>query len=179
MKNKILIYFLMIFLLMTSVLAFTEYENVGKNDFKSDTTSYFNSALGYEDIITYNKPVSSPRLSPLVSDLDGDGIKEIIVADGSQIKIYQNLSLDSVDAFDISSTITSFIVYNLSGNGNKIIVGGNSKLSILELNETISEVQSITTPKNNPIVNCFEDECFAVSYSTSNFSATSLNLFVF
>ena len=50
---------------------------------------------------TQNRPLTDGSGIPLVADLDGNGINEIIIIDSGTIKLYQNTSLTIVDNINI------------------------------------------------------------------------------
>ena len=108
MKKAKTIFFFFLLILIPAVLGLSHLTEL---DFLIGNT-WFNSQIPYTDepaVINY------PAQPPLIEDLDNDGINEIIILDGTTLKIFQNSTLDL-----IAST-------NLLGNHpyySNIIVGG-------------------------------------------------------
>jgi len=182
MKNKILLFLLLTILLSISVFAYTDYSDIGENDYKSDTTSFWNSALDSDDVIQYSRPLIDPQFTPLVSDLDGDGIKEIIVADGTQIKVYQNLSLDVIDAIDVISDVWRTKIFDINGDGNEdIIFLTKTTYGVLTYNGTLTlaDIQYYTPTSFNQIqdyLECFNNECFFLIKEGNPLKYTSFDI---
>lgn len=141
LKNmkRILIYAIMLLLFLPFVCA---YEQLGGNNsqFLIEGTGYYNDQLSETcgtDIVCTAKNLASPNVVPMVSDLDSDGINEIIAVDGVNIRLYQTSSLTILDAYSSSVTITSMYIYDIDGDSLKeIIVAGNNDMEIVQWNGT-------------------------------------------
>ena len=105
----------------------------------------FNSLLNPVDIDAQSQSVllTKGRKIPLISDLDGDGIAEIIVLDQETFEIYQNKTLDFVTAFNLDTAFderfSNILIFDIDGDGlSEIIVVAEKEkeLHILEFNGT-------------------------------------------
>lgn len=65
----------------------------------------FNTQLDEYD--TYTRAVSSPLYVPFVSDLDGDGEADIIVFDGTSMRLFKDETLDTVDSITLRNALYS------------------------------------------------------------------------
>jgi len=136
MKPVFVVFFL---LLVPLVCANTEYSVVGGND--SDFvlgTGFFNSAL--TDYDTYTRSITRVGGVPLVADLDGDGVNEIIVMDNNVIRLYQDKTLSIVDSFNTGgSGIPYYLVFDIDGDSLHEVIYSFSetgKIGIVEFNGT-------------------------------------------
>lgn len=134
--------FVVVFLVLVPlVFGNTEYSVVGGND--SDFVlglGFFNSALPSYD--TYTRSITRDSGVPLVSDLDGDGVNEIVVLDSNTVRLYHGKTLDIVDSLNVDSGFASnsfYGVFNIDGDSfNEIILVGrlNNTIAIFEYNGT-------------------------------------------
>ncbi len=146
MRLKLVLLVIAIFLLVSTVIAETDYTEVGDAD-----TSFirgngiFNSQLdpNTDVVITGTLVVSDPKKVPLISDLDNDGNFEIIILSGTSLSILQNKTLDVADTFSLNVTPTerfsNIIIFDIDGdNLNEIILVAEKKahLIILEYNNS-------------------------------------------
>ncbi len=97
--------------------------------FGSDGTSEggFGLFSGGLNIITGQIGITSDQFIPIVTDLDNDGINEIIVIDGTTLKVFQNLTVISIDSISTGFTFPTapFIVFDYDGDGSKeVLVAG-------------------------------------------------------
>tara|TARA_Y100000310_G_scaffold345798_1_gene470088 strand:- start:709 stop:3063 length:2355 start_codon:yes stop_codon:yes gene_type:complete len=132
--------------------AFVDYNQSGNppdlsNDFSGTYLrgqSKFNSGLDPDlGISTSTQIFSNPQKMPLVSDLDGDGIQEIIILNGQTFVILQNTTLGIVDSYALDSASTerysNVITFDIDGDGlTEIITVGEEEeeLWILEFNNS-------------------------------------------
>lgn len=150
MVVKQLILFLSLFILVIPFcFANTDYNETGNfNSYFQQGTGFFNNVeiQSSADYDTYTRTISTKRTNPLVSDLDGDGINEIIILDGSTFRLYHNKELDIVDAYTSSVTgLPFFITYDIDNDGYmEIILSSQSDyIRILEYNGTDFYQQSV------------------------------------
>lgn len=129
---------------MPRVSALTDYNQTGQGDkLYQNGRGIFNSNLDpLTDVTTFTKSVSSlARQTPLVTDLDNDGINEIIVLAGDTVTLYNNKELDIIATFDIGSPgrMSNIITYDIDGDGRReiiFIVEEDEELWILDYNGT-------------------------------------------
>ena len=141
------IFLFFIILLSISALGVNEYTRLGEDNFKQATglwnSGQTNDCLNTTGITCSSRALSSPEYVPLVADLDDDGANEIIVLDGTAIKLYENSDLDIVDTLVLSFTPVYMIAYDIDGdNYTEIIASGASSLVITEYNGTSFHNQS-------------------------------------
>jgi len=94
-KHKVSTFFLFFLVFTLSVFASWEYLN------KDDFITYYGFWASQIPISSNDKSISLPTQPPLVFDLDFDGIDDIIVLDGNEIKIFQNKTMDLVDSITL------------------------------------------------------------------------------
>lgn len=126
MNYKILIMpFVLSILLAVNVTATGNYSNFGGDDYTYELgRGLFNLNLDFSDTIPIIKNFDDLRLTPLVEDLDNDGINEIIVISDDTIFLYQNSELTFVDSYDLGSpqTYSNMIAYDIDGDGIKEVI---------------------------------------------------------
>jgi hypothetical protein len=115
--------FILIFLiLISSVMAIDYTYNEAGNSLITSTNA---------NIVYNTRLVGNGTQTPVIDDLDGDGINEIIVLDGDTFKIYQNTSLSVVSSVDLNIAyhttygdilISNFIISDIKNDGTKKIV---------------------------------------------------------
>jgi hypothetical protein len=116
-----------------------------------------------------SRTVGDIRGVPLVEDLDGDGIKEIIVLSGNSVQIYlTNLSIAAQYPLNLTATYSTFpYIYDIDNDNNKEVLMASSDggLWILEYNstnlnvQTYSKVSGFTTPVTMGIACSRTDKC--------------------
>jgi hypothetical protein len=115
--------FILIFLiLISSVMAIDYTYNDAGNSVITSTNA---------NIVYNTRLVSNGTQTPVIDDLDGDGLNEIIVLDGDTFKIYQNTTLSLVNSYDMNVNyhniygdvfLSNFIVSDIKNDGKKKIV---------------------------------------------------------
>lgn len=136
-KYPILVLF---FLIIFSLFVNADYSEIGYDDGKTynlDGVGFFNENLDFESDNIYSSVLQDSSFMPLISDLDNDGTKEIIVYDDRVLKIYQNKELDYITGFALPS------LYELSGYEY------NFEISQLE-NDTEKEIFVYPTSTTDP-----------------------------
>ena len=140
--NKLFLLFLMLFIIPI-VAANTNYNESGNFDINYQLgTGIFNLNLDpVADISVAVRTVTNPRNIPLVSDLDNDGINEIIVIDLPLIRLLEPVTLDTVAGFNTGKTerISNVITFDIDDDNltEIIFVFEESEiLSIFEFNGT-------------------------------------------
>ena len=144
MKLYIVYLMLLIFLIPSAISQETTYTKIGdtEGDFVRGV-GIFNTELGTSDT-TGNVVVSSnKKWHPLIADLDGDGDNEYVIIDGDEIRIFEDNTLDLVDAFGI--TIGSSVVdaerysnplaFDIDGDGKVEIIYVREKSAFLDIIE--------------------------------------------
>lgn len=165
MKKGILILILFFLLPLSSASIF--YNNTGGDNQFSLGTGIFASQIVAN---SYIKGIVGVSQIPIVTDLDNDGISEIIVLSGSTIKIYEDKMLNPIASYDLpvgyqSNLITFDVDADLK---REIIIASedNASINILSFNN------SILTLKNSInfgiYVNPYEDAEFIIGCRNSN-----------
>lgn len=129
-------------------------------------------------IITGSSNVIAQRYPPLVDDLDGDGINEIVFLDGNSLIILQNSTLDAVTSVTIGniSSYVHMILFDIDGDSNpNILIASNSSFiqsfsfngSIITKNMQVGLDGSIDSPSfigdGEVVIQCLDtDKCIAV-----------------
>jgi len=196
MKKLILFVFMLLFVIPIS-FGLTSYNNTGTEDQQYVTGfGVFNENLVGNTIIS--QAFSSLTNIPLVADLDGDGVNEIIIIDGSDILI-RDTNLLAIDGFTLGSgTFSNPIITDIDKDGfAEIIIGHEQEgnISILQFNGTdfIREAfllypLPLITGSNEIMINCGDGQgigeaitCLIVSASSPtgsgarNFSYAGFN----
>ena len=137
--NKLVLLLLFIFL-VPLVLADTSYNETGNFD------SYFQLGIGIFntdslETLTASKSITNQEQTPLVTDLDNDGVNEIIVLDSPTFLLFQTRDLNLINSFTLPANefYSNFITFDIDGNGftNVIIAMEESEIiQILEFNGT-------------------------------------------
>lgn len=146
-------------LISISAFAFKDYNETG------NLNGEFNLGTGFfnEQLTEYNtalRLITTPRQTPLISDLNEDGTNEIIVLDGSTFKIFQSKDLTSITAFSLStseveSPFSNFITYDIDDdNKTEIIIANNIEHSvyILQFNDSTHFGIDANISFNNPLI---------------------------
>lgn len=186
-----LIIILTLILIIPSAFSDIFYNETGTsdNDFIAGN-GLFNAQLTTDT--TTQRTLTDGRMHPIVSDLDGDGINEIIVLDGGNIRLFQDSSLDVVDSFLLSgSTFSNFVAFDIDDDDfTEIIVAelDSNRVNILEYNGTAIVSQITLTLETEiyeeAIIKCgATDNCLVlatsilgnfISVSAYNFSSTGI-----
>ncbi len=140
----VLVYIVMFLLIISISIAKTDYNESGNSDnFYQLGLAAFNENLNPIDVNAQTTTiiVSTGRKIPLISDLDGDGLTEVIILDGRNIEIYQNKSLSIVASFTLDTAtderFSNMITFDIDGDGLReiiIIAEQEEELHILEYN---------------------------------------------
>lgn len=150
-------------------LTFSEYEFLGERDYiRGD--GIFNKNI-VDDELTDSIIISNQAMIPLIDDLDNDGVNDIIIIDGSEIKIYY---LDEDLDFKISDTYSSpfaddyqYMILNdidEDGNNEIIVLDVDNHLAILNFNGSdISLVVNHTIDNGDiGVLNCDLGLCLLI-----------------
>ena len=105
---------------------------------------FFSSTTNYS---LQTRSITSPLQTPLIADLDGNGTNEIIVLDGSTIRLYHSRTLDIIDAVNLptSDTYSNMYIYDIDADSKKEILiarESNEKIDILDYNGSLFQVQN-------------------------------------
>lgn len=128
-------YFLIFCLCFSIVFADSTYENYGGDDglFASVTDTDFNEGNDDAGFVSTEYTPNALKM-PLVSDLNGDGVKEIIVFSKTDVYLYNAsmyqgvIDLNSITSFSTGNTGTerdffsNVILFDIDGDGNKEII---------------------------------------------------------
>lgn len=146
MKNehKIIVSMFMILICMPFITGF--YNFTGEDEYLRPDITRFNNALDTDLVKTIGLSVTTQRLTPLSSDLDRDGIQEIIILDAGTVKIIQvdvsNSQFDIIDSFTFpaSQRTSNMIIFDIDGDDKDEIIihleQTTNSLEILEFNGT-------------------------------------------
>ncbi len=183
MTRKLSTIFIFLLLIYSfSVTAITEYPQAGGEDNNFRTgTGFFNAQLANESFFTRN--IGDPNYLPLISDLDGDGTKqEIIIVDGTDLKLYNDKELNILDSVQfltgVNSPISNIVIADLNDDGLKEIIyfdeaqqaiemynwNGTDIIFLLQAEVTIS---AGSTLGNDSIVGCDDNRniCLLMRYA--------------
>lgn len=145
--GKINLMLVIVFLLMIPIsLADLNYSKAGENDgFFIRGSGSFNSQLDPSELLISTVVLSDPEQVPLIKDLDGDGVPEIIVLNDETVTIFQNKSLDIVAVFALNATVTdtfsNMIIFDIDGdNIDEIIIASETRESLQILNYSDSVI---------------------------------------
>lgn len=136
MTRKLLL-ILWCFILLPLVLGDYNYSQVGGTDQDFVLgTGFFNSALASYDSYTRSVDRTGGTM-PLVADLDGDGINEIIVLDGATFRLYHGKTLSIVDAYTSPyiSGVPAVSVFDIDGDGTQELIIASQKSDIVQVLE--------------------------------------------
>lgn len=117
--------------------------------------SYFQQGFGFfndvemqtsDDYNSYAKTITTQRQTPLVADLDGDEINEIIILDGNTLRLFNDKELNIVDSFSVSniSGLPYILSYDIDNDGYTeimVVSSHSDALDILEYNGTDFYIQ--------------------------------------
>lgn len=102
-------FFLLILMtILLSALSFSDsYPHLGGDDrdFHFDERGQWNSQMSSDEWTSASKPLSDPKYYPLIADIDGDSIKEIVVRDGCSIIVYSPSQDETGAVLNVESTI--------------------------------------------------------------------------
>lgn len=148
MYFKVVSILFLILLVFPLTFAAVDYNETGNYDsYYQQGTGFFNDVQmqSSADYAMFTRAVTGTK-HPLVSDLDGDGVNEIIVLDDDTLRLYHvdvvDEQLDIVDAFAIAGDYYSnILVYDIDGDSRREIIvaseaATNELIYILEYNGT-------------------------------------------
>ena len=96
---------------------------------------FFNSALVDSNVMIKNL---DGVYAPLVYDLDGDGVSEIIVLDDSgRLYLYNHYTLDVLSSHLVTGGADSFTVVNLNGEGIKVLTWDSDDINFISWDGSI------------------------------------------
>lgn len=149
--NKLHIILITLFLLLPSALALGEYYAPGTQTYNLEGLWSTNIQEGTEGItanqalVTFN----GSWTSPLVGDLDNDGLNEIVVIDGSNVELYQNKTLEGLAGQPAEDPVQHAILFDIDGDDTlEVLTVGGDKYSIFDYNGT-----ALTLTNNYTILN--------------------------
>lgn len=189
MINKsILIVFLVLLVSSLMVLASDNYNQTGNNDkFFQQGIGFFNENLAVTTLST--KTLGTPRLTPLVADLDNDGINEIIQMDDATVRLFTGINLDIVDSFTLEgfSFLDHMITFDIDGDGFTEIIASdqtNNHIYILKYNGTnffnLSTITMDSQSDQEVMLQCRStQDCIAVTTNDTNSDFAFYNAFTF
>ncbi len=112
-------------------------------------TGNFNAQLEPSNVTTNLVIIANPKKVPLINDLDGDGVQEIIVLNGLNINIFQNKTLDIAATLTLSGIaserFSNMITFDIDGDSfiEIILVGEKAGIvHILEYNSSSLTLQA-------------------------------------
>ncbi len=179
MFKKIMIV-MMLLVCVPFIFADTTYSESGYSNgyFSSNTVGFFNTQLDFDiDEDGFPRSLSSGKFMPLVNDLDNDGENEIIVLDGSTIRIYHDKELNLNTTYSIpanSGVYSNMLTFDIDGDSNKEIIiydETNKRMFFLTYDSVTSDVTidyDFTVVdgalKSHSIIKCgTQEECMLVT----------------
>jgi hypothetical protein len=168
-------------LFMASVMALEpvpedeSYQYIGYNNYRATEGGFFGTIEDYSESFRY---LSQAGLSPLTADLNQDGILEIVIFDGENMRLYHGASLEIVDSFATglgAKNVTAWIG-NLDNDSYLEIVVAEQfgdTITILQYNGTSISAQKtfefVTTDSAYfRIIRCSEDDKLCVLLSADD-----------
>ena len=149
-KGMLLYIVFLVFLIIPVAFANTNYNETGNKDALFEQgRGFFNTELTDTDIAT--KTIATARHTPLIADLDGDGINEIIVIDDNTIRLFKNKELTNVNSIALpdDDRYSNMLVFDIDkfpndNNFTELIVvqEERSVLLIIEYNGTDMTIQA-------------------------------------
>ena len=132
------------FLIISLVYADVEYTEAGEFDnFYFRGNGIFNQQLDPSDVLISTAIIADPKKVPLVNDLDGDGIQEIIILNGRNINIFQNTSLDVAGSLTLNvptdERFSNIITFDIDGDTLIeiiLVAEKNNSLIIIDYNRS-------------------------------------------
>lgn len=156
MKKSAILIILLIFIIPIS-FGVSDYNETGNYN------SYYEQGLGFigdyadfdEGLDASTRILTGALYSPYVSDLDGDGIKEIMVLDDDTLRLYHGTNLEIIDAYTISNNeyYSNPLFYDIDDDGyTEFIIGleQTGHIEIAEYNGSIFKTQSILNFTGTP-----------------------------
>lgn len=121
MKKLVIILACVLYIVcLLSVGAKPLYLNVGSNETQFELGRGIFSAIDEVDVSYYSAGLSNGKHIPLVADADQDGINEVYIIDGDDIKVYEGIELEYQASFDYGTATdrVSFpIIYDIDDDG--------------------------------------------------------------
>jgi len=152
MRGILPLIFLFILAFSVNAIVYPNYENIGgnTNDFVLGT-SWFNTGLLSYDISS--RFLTNGKFLPLVSDINNDGIYEIIALDGYSVKLFKERTLEIVDTYEMQNgNYKQLYIYDINNDSFKEIITedlSNGVIRILQYNTTsFYELKNISTGYN-------------------------------
>jgi len=190
LKKTFLGLFVFIFFLCFSLGSFSyyDYNQTGNsNGLYELGRGLFNENIA--SVTTYAKSFTNTKQTPLISDLDNDGIQEIIILADDSIAIMHNKELAINSTYDITSTsaprFSNMITYDIDGDGRKEIiiveeqksVAGYSTVNIIDYTGNVKNQTTFNLPNNlvgEVLIQCKGiDDCLALV--VDSFSSQTVN----
>ena len=128
MRKILLIVLAFILFLPVTFANFFYNQSGGQNNLYYGGNSLFNADLTEENALVTIETIDNPIKVPLITEMNGNNIKEIVVLDGRNLLLYQNSSLDLADTLQLSSNpnverFSNMIAYDIDNdNLNEIIL---------------------------------------------------------
>ncbi len=144
MKNKL--YLILMIMLLSIPLAFADvnYTESGDGDnFYTRGSAIFNSGVDPDTLTVSTRVLSDPKKVPLISDLNNDGIVEIVVLNGETIIIFQNKTIDIADTFLLNAPsgerFSNMLLFDIDGDSENEIILAGEKRNLLHILNYSSE----------------------------------------
>jgi len=146
--RKLSIPLIAMLLLLTAVVAETEYRQTGGTN-----TDFLGGGGDFDDdsintVTVQARGITGGDHVPLVADLDGNGINEIVVVAGNNLRLYQNATLQLVKTLTLpSGTYSPPIINDIDQDGFlEIIIANendnNGNVTIAQFNGTAFTIQN-------------------------------------
>lgn len=186
-KNIILILFML--LLAFSVAA--DYTRVGTGDLDYQVDASVVGEAGTVLTPTGAKGIfDSATTPPNVKDINGDGIREIILLNNLNLAFYQNATLTAINAtaHGLTAPYSNVELFDIDGDGvtEVILAGANKEIKIYSLNGTRVILENtlsfvwVAYSQGSLAIRCRGvNECLLVAQDEDTRAATDFRAFVF
>ena len=149
--KKLIIPILLLILLSLSVTAIGEYyyPSYETYDLQGLWSGDLRDGVGDVTANLVSTSTNGSWTTPLVGDLDGNGINEIVLVDGDNVEIYQEKTLEAISGKSAEDAIQHAVLFDLDGDDTlEVLTVGGDKYSIFDFNGT-----TLTLTANYTILN--------------------------
>jgi len=177
--------FLIVFILSISVVVASDYNETGQQNNEYVTgRGIFASLDPNSDIDTFTKSVGTPRNTPLITDMDGDGTREVVIIDDDTLTIYSDVDLEFQTSHDFDrpgvTTLSNMVAFDIDDDGfTEVFFSRASRdvIDVFEYNGSQINYYNITLghttfDDGDASIKCREAEDCMLAYSRRKDSST-------